>query len=378
MQNLLEKLKLGDGPVSFAVWIGLGILLVIVVIALAMWLVRLVRPTFNMSGGGARGGRPQRLAVTDAFNLDREGRKLVIIRRDNVEHLLLIGGPNDVVIEPNIMRSERMIRERGRGESGEAGAIIEHPAPPEPRAQTQPPLGPAPSATPNPPPRPTPAPAKSVAPSPAMPSNPMPASPAMAQAPEPAPSAAPSMPTKFDDEFEQALLAMQSTQAGRGKTSAPAAMAANPPMQQSAAMPSPAASAPAMQPAPAASAPAMMPSPTMQPAPPAMSPPATMAAPSIPPAAAMPPTPPANNAAPRREPVSEMARRLNEVLQKPLSTAAKPVPRAEAAAPSPVPAPPPPPPQPVSGTGSPAEMDLLEEEMARLLGRPPQPRKPGQ
>ena len=29
-------------------------------------------------------------------------RRLVLVRRDNVEHLVLIGGPQDVVIEPGI------------------------------------------------------------------------------------------------------------------------------------------------------------------------------------------------------------------------------------------------------------------------------------
>jgi hypothetical protein len=32
-------------------------------------------------------------------------RKLVIIRRDNVEHLVMIGGPSDVVVETNIVRN---------------------------------------------------------------------------------------------------------------------------------------------------------------------------------------------------------------------------------------------------------------------------------
>ena len=33
------------------------------------------------------------------------GRRLILIRRDNVEHLLMIGGRSDVVIEPNIVRA---------------------------------------------------------------------------------------------------------------------------------------------------------------------------------------------------------------------------------------------------------------------------------
>ena len=54
-----------------------------------------------------RNGRTRlpRLGTVDAFDLDRQ-RQLVIIRRDNVEHLLMIGGPNDLVIESEIIRAE--------------------------------------------------------------------------------------------------------------------------------------------------------------------------------------------------------------------------------------------------------------------------------
>ena len=31
-------------------------------------------------------------------------RSVILVRRDNIEHLVMIGGRNDVVIEPNIMR----------------------------------------------------------------------------------------------------------------------------------------------------------------------------------------------------------------------------------------------------------------------------------
>jgi flagellar protein FliO/FliZ len=49
--------------------------------------------------------RPARLGIVDSFDLDRK-RQLVIVRRDNVEHLLMIGGPNDLVIESQFVRSE--------------------------------------------------------------------------------------------------------------------------------------------------------------------------------------------------------------------------------------------------------------------------------
>ncbi|WP_051335307.1 flagellar biosynthetic protein FliO [Methylocapsa acidiphila] len=54
--------------------------------------------------GNGRGRLP-RLGVVDAFDLDRQ-RQLVIVRRDNVEHLIMIGGPNDLVIESQIIRAE--------------------------------------------------------------------------------------------------------------------------------------------------------------------------------------------------------------------------------------------------------------------------------
>lgn len=55
---------------------------------------------------GQAGGRQRqpRLGVVDSYDLDRQ-RQLVLIRRDNIEHLVMIGGASDVVVETNIMRS---------------------------------------------------------------------------------------------------------------------------------------------------------------------------------------------------------------------------------------------------------------------------------
>src|SRR5688572_4626657 len=86
-------------------------IVVLALIGLTAWLVR--RFGSNRLGGGARGRQP-RLAVIDAANVDGR-RRLVLIRRDNVEHLMMIGGPNDVVVEPNIVRaSARDTREPAR------------------------------------------------------------------------------------------------------------------------------------------------------------------------------------------------------------------------------------------------------------------------
>ena len=54
------------------------------------------------SSGGGRNRQP-RLAVLDSAIVDAK-RRLVLVRRDNAEHLILIGGPSDVVVETNIIR----------------------------------------------------------------------------------------------------------------------------------------------------------------------------------------------------------------------------------------------------------------------------------
>ena len=75
---------------------------VLALIGLTAWLVR--RFGSNRLGGNAARGRQPRLAVIDAAPVDGR-RRLVLIRRDNVEHLLMIGGPSDVVVEQNIVRA---------------------------------------------------------------------------------------------------------------------------------------------------------------------------------------------------------------------------------------------------------------------------------
>jgi flagellar protein FliO/FliZ len=83
-------------------------IVVFAVLALALWLVRRFGSD-RLTHAGGRGRQP-RLAVIDAANVDGR-RKLVLIRRDNVEHLVMIGGPSDVVIEPNIVRAATAPRE---------------------------------------------------------------------------------------------------------------------------------------------------------------------------------------------------------------------------------------------------------------------------
>ena len=75
---------------------------VLALIGVVLWLVR--RFAGNRLGTNTQRGRMPRLAVIDAAAVDGR-RRLVLVRRDNVEHLLMIGGPTDIVVEPNIVRA---------------------------------------------------------------------------------------------------------------------------------------------------------------------------------------------------------------------------------------------------------------------------------
>ena len=53
-------------------------------------------------GGGLFGPKPERrLEVLEQASVDSR-RRLIIVRRDNVEHLIMTGGPVDLVIETGI------------------------------------------------------------------------------------------------------------------------------------------------------------------------------------------------------------------------------------------------------------------------------------
>jgi hypothetical protein len=96
MRELLERLA-GPEYAMTLLWIIGGLIL----LALVLVIVRLVRSlTFGTFVAGGR-NRKTRLAVMDAAAVDSH-RRLVLVRRDDVEHLLLIGGPTDVVVEQDI------------------------------------------------------------------------------------------------------------------------------------------------------------------------------------------------------------------------------------------------------------------------------------
>jgi hypothetical protein len=87
-----------SNPIGFI----LAFVVVLGLIGVAAWLVR--RFAGNRLGANTNRGRMPRLAVIDAAAVDGR-RRLVLVRRDNIEHLLMIGGPTDIVVEPNIVRA---------------------------------------------------------------------------------------------------------------------------------------------------------------------------------------------------------------------------------------------------------------------------------
>src|SRR5258707_11805083 len=89
---------MNGSPITFIV----AFIVVLALIGVAAWLVR--RFATTRLGANTQRGRMPRLAVIDAAAVDGR-RRLVLVRRDNVEHLLMIGGPTDIVVEPNIVRA---------------------------------------------------------------------------------------------------------------------------------------------------------------------------------------------------------------------------------------------------------------------------------
>ena len=183
----------GAGYTQAIFWtFGALILLVIVLV-----IIKLIRSmTFGTFVAGGR-NRKTRLAVMDATAVDSH-RRLVLVRRDDVEHLLLIGGPTDVVVERDIKLGQR----RPIATEAQPSVAIQGPAPqqgpaqlpaaaPRPRAaeparqaQPTPPRAPAPAA-----PRPPEAQPARPAPRPEPPRAAAPANP-----PRPEPRPAPAMP----------------------------------------------------------------------------------------------------------------------------------------------------------------------------------------
>ena len=79
------------------------ITLLIALGGLAFWIAR---QSLGFEGLKLFQSKYRRLGVVEAASVDGR-RRLVLVRRDNVEHLIMTGGPVDVVIETGIPSAAR-------------------------------------------------------------------------------------------------------------------------------------------------------------------------------------------------------------------------------------------------------------------------------
>ncbi len=89
-------------------------------------------------GGRVRAKRGSRLGISEYYEVDKS-RFLVLVRRDDVEHLVLVGGSQDVVIETGISaKASRKNAGAGakRNRNLTADGVEHMPAPPAPRPAT--------------------------------------------------------------------------------------------------------------------------------------------------------------------------------------------------------------------------------------------------
>ena len=321
---------MNGSPITFIV----AFIVVLALIGVAAWLVR--RFATTRLGANTQRGRMPRLAVIDAAAVDGR-RRLVLVRRDNVEHLLMIGGPTDIVVEPNIVRAAP-----GRDQ-----------LPQRPNAAEPPRLAPMPDTSSW----------ADEAPRPEVLDHPEP------QMPDPPPR--PARPS-FADEARRPAPALAERRGDRGDPLAGFTPEPIAPRPERELRPEPA------PPRVARSEPPVMPRPPRQ-SEPVKVPPVraerAAAPPPPPPVPQAPPVPPPAAAAPSsaEQNLAEMAQRLEAALRRPAGeTVAPPVAPEPPAAPPRVARsePPSPPAPPVRPAPEKTSFENLEDEMASLLGRP--------
>jgi flagellar protein FliO/FliZ len=321
---------MNGSPITFIV----AFIVVLALIGVAAWLVR--RFATTRLGANTQRGRMPRLAVIDAAAVDGR-RRLVLVRRDNVEHLLMIGGPTDIVVEPNIVRAAP-----GRDQLPQRSNAAEPPR-----------LAPMPDTSSW----------ADEAPRPEVIDHPEP------QMPEPPPR--PARPS-FADEVRRPAPALAERRGDRGDPLAGFTPEPVAPRPERELRPEPA------PPRVGRSEPPLMPRPPRQ-SEPVKVPPVraerAAAPPPPPPVPQAPPVPPPAAAAPSsaEQNLAEMAQRLEAALRRPAGeTVAPPVAPEPPAAPPRVARsePPPPPAPPVRPAPEKTSFENLEDEMASLLGRP--------
>jgi hypothetical protein len=104
---------------------ALGVSLALLCLFIVLWVLRNRAPSPFVRGGR---NRQPRLQVLDAAAIDAR-RRIVLIRRDNVEHLVMIGGPTDLVIEAGIGDERHYLTARAlQAQAAEDEARLAHQA----------------------------------------------------------------------------------------------------------------------------------------------------------------------------------------------------------------------------------------------------------
>ncbi|WP_299817042.1 flagellar biosynthetic protein FliO [uncultured Roseibium sp.] len=107
MYNWIETTFNVSGGITQVVAVILALAVVLLLFALFIFILK------RLTGVNApqNRNRQPRIAVMDSAPIDTK-RRLVLIRRDNIEHLILVGGPSDVVVEQNIIRNAPLATSR--------------------------------------------------------------------------------------------------------------------------------------------------------------------------------------------------------------------------------------------------------------------------
>lgn len=87
-----------------------ALVLVLGMILGLLWLLR----RFGLGGMVARAAGRRRLALVESLALDGK-RRLLLVRRDGREHLLLLGGATDLVVERDIPVPQGGAETEGQG-----------------------------------------------------------------------------------------------------------------------------------------------------------------------------------------------------------------------------------------------------------------------
>ena len=143
MKGWLESV-VGPDYAAALMWTIVALIVLLVLLVS----IRIVRgfSTGTFIAGGRN--RRARLAVLDATAIDNQ-RRLVLVRRDDVEHLILIGGASDLVVERDIHAHEEAAEAAPDALIGREVTPLaaEHAAPePRPAAEARPVAQPAPQA----------------------------------------------------------------------------------------------------------------------------------------------------------------------------------------------------------------------------------------